>query len=218
MERTIIRLQINEIYHCIQGESRHAGRPCVLVRLTSCNLRCVWCDTPYAFEEGDWSTVDAILEQVASHGTRYVLITGGEPLLQPGVHALIRELLDRGYEVAVETGGSLDIAPIDRRAMVVMDIKCPGSGMRDRNREQNIGHLKATDDVKFVVADRADYEWARDLMVQHRLPQRCGVLLSPVHVALDPGALARWILEDHLAARLQLQIHKYIWPGAGRRV
>ena len=141
-----------------------------------------------------------------------MLITGGEPLAQEGAFDLIAELCDRGYEVAVETGGSLDISTIDRRAMVVMDLKCPGSGMSHRNRWENLAALKTTDEVKFVVSDRADYEWARDTMVRHRMVERCAVLLSPVHGALDPRPLSEWILEDRLPVRLQLQIHKYIWP------
>ena len=212
------RLKINEIFFSIQGESRHAGRPCVFVRLTACNLRCSWCDTAYAFEEGDTWSIGDILERVASYGTRYVLITGGEPLLQEGVHDLIGALLDRDYEVAVETGGSLEIASIDRRAMVVMDLKCPGSGMEARNRWQNLVSLKPTDEVKFVIADRADYEWARGVIERQRLSERCGVLLSPVHGDLEPRSLAEWILADRLPARLQLQIHKFIWAPEMRGV
>lgn len=211
-------LKVNEIFHSIQGESRHAGRPCAFVRLTACNLRCVWCDTAYAFEEGsDW-TVGSICDRLAAYRTPYVLVTGGEPLLQPGVHDLIGELLDRGDEVAIETGGSLDLAPLDPRVMVVMDLKCPASGMSDRNRWENLDRLREGDEVKFVVADRGDYDWARTVIRDRGLARRCGVLLSPVHGALDPGALAAWILADALPVRLQLQIHKYIWPGATRGV
>jgi len=217
-ERAATRLTINEIFHSVQGESRHAGRPCVFVRLTHCNLRCTWCDTAYAFEEGSDMPVGAILERVAAYGTPYVLVTGGEPLLQDGVHDLIGELCDRGFEVAVETGGSLDLAPLDRRAMVVMDLKCPGSGMGGRNRLENIEILKPGDEVKFVVADRADYEWSRGMIERHRLAGRCGVLLSPVHGTLHPRHLAEWILADRLPVRLQLQIHKFIWPPDARGV
>ncbi len=217
-DRTATVLKINEIFHSLQGESRHAGRPCVLVRLTFCNLRCAWCDTPYAFEEGSDLPVGAVLSRIAGYGTRYVLITGGEPLAQEGVHDLIGELCDRGFEVAVETGGSLDLAPLDRRAMVVMDLKCPGSGMSGKNRWENLDFLRGTDDVKFVVADRTDYEWAREVIERHRLAGRCGVLVSPVHGLLQPRLLAEWILADHLAVRLQLQIHKYIWPSDMRGV
>jgi len=179
----------------------------VFVRLTGCNLRCTWCDTAYAFEEGVDLSVRLVLERIAPYATRYVLITGGEPLVQEGAIDLIGELCDRGYEVAVETGGSLDISSVDRRAMLVMDLKCPGSGMSQKNRWENIALLKPTDEVKFVLADRADYDWARDAIARHRLADRCGVLLSPVHGALQPRSLA-----DRLPVRLQLQIHKYIWP------
>jgi 7-carboxy-7-deazaguanine synthase len=211
-------LKVNEIFHSIQGESRHAGRPCAFVRLTGCNLRCVWCDTAYAFEEGNDWTVGAICDRLAGFGTAYVLVTGGEPLLQPGVHDLVGELLDRGDEVAIETGGSLDLAPLDPRVMVVMDLKCPGSGMNDRNLWENLDRLKPSDEVKFVIAGRADYEWARAVIRDRGLARRCGVLLSPVHGGLDPRSLAEWILADSLPARLQLQIHKYIWPDAARGV
>ena len=211
-------LKINEIFHSIQGESRHAGRPCVFVRLTWCNLRCVWCDTAYAFEEGEDRPVGEILEAVAAYGTRYVLVTGGEPLLQDGVHDLIGELLDGGYEVAVETGGSLDIATVDRRAMIVMDLKCPGSGMAARNRWENLPLLKSADEVKFVISDRVDYDWAKEMIERHLSSARCGVLLSPAHDHLDPRRLAEWVLADRLPVRLQLQIHKYIWPPDTRGV
>ncbi len=217
-DRATTILRVNEIFHSIQGESRHAGRACVFVRLTWCNLRCSWCDTTYAFEEGEDRSVAEILEAVAGYGTRYALVTGGEPLLQEGARDLVAELLDRGYEVAVETGGSLDIGVLDRRAMVVMDLKCPGSGMDGKNRWENLPLLRPSDEVKFVVADRADYDWARDAIARHRLAERCGLLLSPVHGVLDPRRLAEWILEDRLPARLQLQIHKYIWPPDARGV
>jgi len=217
-ERTGTLLKINEVFHSIQGESRHAGRPCVFVRLTWCNLRCTWCDTAYAFEEGEDRRVGEILEVVAGYGTRYVLVTGGEPLLQDGVHDLMGELLDRGYEVAIETGGSLDIATVDRRAMIVMDLKCPGSGMAGRNRWENLPLLKSADEVKFVIADRVDYDWARETIDRHLSPARCGILLSPAHDRLDPRRLAEWVLADRLPVRLQLQIHKYIWPPDARGV
>jgi 7-carboxy-7-deazaguanine synthase len=217
-DRSATVLKVNEIFHSVQGESRHAGRPCVFVRLTHCNLRCAWCDTAYAFEEGSDLPVGAVLERVAAYGTRYVLITGGEPLVQEGVHDLIGTLCDRGFEVAVETGGSLDLATLDRRAMVVMDLKCPGSGMSERNRYENIELLRPVDEVKFVVADRADYDWSREVIARHRLSDRCGVLLSPVHGVLHPRRLAEWILADGLPVRLQVQIHKYIWPPDMRGV
>ncbi len=215
---TAVRMQINEIFHSIQGESSRAGRPCVFVRLTACNLRCTWCDTTYAFEEGDERSLQGVIETVESFGTRYVTITGGEPLLQEGVHSLIRELLDREFEVGIETGGSLDIAQVDRRASIVLDLKCPGSGMSSSNRWENLDHLKPTDEVKMVIADRADYDWARDAIARYRLEQRCSLLLSPVHGVMDPRMLAEWILADRLPARLQIQLHKYIWPPDTRGV
>jgi len=217
-ERTATALRINEIFHSVQGESRHAGRPCVFIRLTGCNLRCVWCDTTYAFEEGTDLSVGTVLDRIEPYGTRYVLVTGGEPLAQEGATDLIGELCDRGYEVALETGGSLDISRVDRRAMVVMDLKCPGSGMSLRNRWENLALLKPTDEVKFVIADRVDYEWARDVIARHGLADCCGVLLSPVHRVLEPRPLAEWILQDRLPVRLQIQIHKYIWPPDQRGV
>ncbi len=217
-DRAATRLVINEIFHSIQGESRHAGRPCVLVRLTGCNLRCSWCDTAYAFDEGRPMNVGEVAEQVDRYGTRYVLVTGGEPLAQEGVHDLIGVLLDRGHEVAIETGGSLDIGRIDRRAMVVMDLKCPGSGMDGTNLMENVASLKPGDEVKFVIADRADYEWAKDAITRHGIDRICGLLFSPVHGSLSPRTLAEWILADRLTVRLQLQIHKYIWPADMRGV
>ena len=217
-DRRATVLKVNEIFHSIQGESRHAGRPCVFVRLTWCNLRCVWCDTAYAFEEGEDLAVGAIVDRVRGFGAPYVLVTGGEPLVQAGVHDLIGELLDAGHEVAVETGGSLDTAPLDTRAMVVLDLKCPGSGMVDRNRWENLERLKPGDEVKFVIADRADYEWARDVLRDRDLARRAGILFSPVHGGLDPRPLAEWILADRLPVRLQVQLHKYIWPADMRGV
>jgi 7-carboxy-7-deazaguanine synthase len=217
-KRSATTLVVNEIFHSIQGESRHAGRPCVFVRLTGCNLRCVWCDTAYAFEEGETKTVGAVAERVASFGTRYVLLTGGEPLLQPGVHDLAGELLERGHEVAIETGGSLDIGPLDRRVMVVLDVKCPGSGMSAKNRWENLALLKPSDEVKFVLNDRADYDWAREVIARERLEARCGLLLSPVHGVLSPRDLSEWMLADALPARLQIQLHKVIWPADMRGV
>ena len=218
LKRTETLLNVNEIFRSIQGESSRSGRPCVFVRLTACNLRCVWCDTAYAFEEGKAISVSGIVEQVDRWSIPYVLLTGGEPLLQPGVHDLIADLLDRGKEVAVETGGSLDISPVDRRVAIVMDLKCPGSGMVRENDWRNLDRLKPGDEVKFVLADRADYEWTVRTIREHRLTERFGVLLSPVHGTLHPRDLADWMLNDQLNARLQLQIHKYIWPADMRGI
>jgi 7-carboxy-7-deazaguanine synthase len=211
-------LVVNEVFFSIQGEGTRAGRPCVFVRLTGCPLRCVWCDTAYAFEEGSSITVGEVADRVASFRTRYVLLTGGEPLAQAGVHDLAAELLERGHEVAIETGGSLDIAPLDRRVFVVLDLKCPGSGMAARNRWENLGLLKASDEIKFVLNDREDYDWARGVIARERLDERCGILLSPVHGVLSPRALSEWMLADGVPARLQLQLHKYIWPADMRGV
>jgi len=211
-------LRVTEIFHSIQGESSQAGRRCSFVRLTGCNLRCVWCDTAYAFEGGEELGIGEIVDKVLTHGTRLVLVTGGEPLAQPGVHGLMAALLDRGLEVMLETGGSLDISAVDPRVRIVMDLKCPGSGMEPRNRWENLPLLKASDEVKFVIRDRADYEWARRVLRGRELAGRREVLFSPVHGALGNQALAEWILEDRLEVRMQIQIHKEIWPPGMRGV
>ena len=210
-------LTINEIFHSIQGESTHAGRPCVFVRLTACDLRCTWCDTPYAFHEGRKMTVDEVVERVRSYGCDVVEVTGGEPLLQPDAYPLMQRLLDEGHTVMLETGGHRSIAGVPSGVIRVMDIKCPGSGEADKNDWSNLQHLTKNDEVKFVIRDRADYEFARETMQRHGLAARCAaVLFSPVHAVLSPKDLAAWILEDRIPARLQLQVHKYIW-GAGAR-
>jgi len=217
--RAETRLTVNEIFHSIQGESTRAGMPCVFVRLTGCNLRCEWCDTAYAFHEGQKMSIDEIAEQVDSHGCDLVEITGGEPLLQEGVHALIADLLDRGKTVMIETSGASDISALDRRAIKIMDLKCPGSGECDRNLWSNLEHLGARDEVKFVVANRGDYEWSRDVIRRYRLNEHVrAVLISPAFGLIEPLELASWILEDRLSARLQLQIHKYVWPPDTRGV
>ncbi|HEV8336832.1 MAG TPA: radical SAM protein [Candidatus Polarisedimenticolia bacterium] len=214
MTREAETLQITEIFHSIQGESTQTGRPCSFVRLTGCNLRCVWCDTSYAFEGGEAMTVQAILERLAAHGTRLILVTGGEPLAQPSVHALMGSLLEQGKEVMLETGGSLDIGGVDRRVRIVMDLKCPASGMVARNLWENLPRLKPSDEVKFVIQDRPDYEWARRLVRERRLAEAHEVLFSPVFGVLPLRSLAEWILEDRLEVRLQTQLHKTIWlPG-----
>ena len=211
-------LRVTEIFHSIQGESSQAGRRCSFVRLTGCNLRCVWCDTAYAFEGGEELGIGEIVDKVLTHGTRLVLVTGGEPLAQTGVHGLLAGLLDRGMEVMLETGGSLDISAVDRRVRIVMDLKCPGSGMEPRNRWENLPLLKASDEVKFVIRDRADYEWARRVLRERGLSGRREVLFSPVHGVLGNRALAEWILEDRLEVRMQIQLHKEIWPPGMRGV
>ena len=212
------KLRISEIFHSVQGESTQAGRRCSFVRLAGCNLRCAWCDTAYAFEGGEEMAVGEIADQVRSHGTRLVLVTGGEPLLQPAVHRLLGALLDCGLEVMLETGGSLDIAGVDPRVRIVMDLKCPGSGMESRNRWENLPLLKSSDEIKFVIRDRADYDWARRVLSAREISGGCAVLFSPVSGVLEKRLLAEWILEDRLEVRLQIQIQKEIWPPGTRGV
>ena len=212
-------LLLTEVYASVQGESTFAGVPFVLVRTARCNLRCVWCDSAFTFRGGDRRPVDDVLAEVASYGLAHVLVTGGEPLLQPGALRLMERLCDAGQTVLVETGGSLDIAAVDPRVRRIVDVKCPGSGEAGRNRWENLRELRQTDEVKLVVADRADYEWARDLVRRERLHERCGaVLLSPVwgDPALAAG-LAEWLVADRLPARLNLQLHKVLWPADERR-
>jgi 7-carboxy-7-deazaguanine synthase len=212
------RLRVHEIFYSLQGESTLAGRPCVLVRLTGCQMRCTWCDTEHAFYEGRWMTLEEILEEVAGHRCPLVELTGGEPLLQPGALPLMRSLCDAGYEVALETGGGLDISGVDPRVRRIVDVKCPGSGEAENNRWENLEHLSSRDEVKMVLADRADYEWASLVLSRHRLAERCPVHLSPVHGRLALEDLARWVLEDHLDVRVQVQLHKLIWGADARGV
>jgi 7-carboxy-7-deazaguanine synthase len=213
-----VRLVVNEIFHSIQGESTHAGRPCVFVRLTGCNLRCVWCDTAYAFHEGEAMSIDEVVRRVAVHGCDLVEVTGGEPLLQPGAIPLLERLVAEGYEVLLETGGSLPIDTVPVGVKRVVDLKCPGSGEASENRWENLDHLRAGDELKFVIVSRDDYEWARTQIVDRRLAERATVLLSAVDDRLDPGELARWVLADRLPVRVQLQMHKILWPDALRGV
>ena len=203
-------IRITEIFHSIQGESSHAGRPCVFVRLTGCNLRCRWCDSEYTFTGGEKLPLDDVVSRVNAYGTKLVEITGGEPLAQPEAFDLIRRLLDDDYEVLIETSGSIDIAPVDRRAKLILDIKCPGSGEVAKNRWSNLDDLRDHDELKFVIADSADYEFARDLIAQRNLG-RWTVLLSPVWGELELKPLAEWMLADRVPARLQTQLHKHIW-------
>ena len=211
-------LRVNEIFHSIQGESTHAGRPCVFVRLTGCNLRCVWCDTAYAFHEGGAMTVEQVLERVGTYGCDLVEVTGGEPLLQPDAIDLMRALLDGGREVLLETGGSLPIDAVPVGVKRIVDVKCPGSGECDRNLWENLEALRDGDEIKFVIAGRPDYEWAASIVREHRLAERVPVLFSPVHETLVAGDLARWVLDDGLPVRVQLQLHKHLWPGVLRGV
>ncbi len=204
------RLRLTEIFYSIQGESSAAGRPCVFVRLSRCNLRCTWCDTTYSFKGGDKRSIDDVKDEVASYGCKLVEITGGEPLLQPTVHTLMTELCDEGYEVMIETSGSLDIAPIDDRVKVIMDLKPPGSGEVDKNLWENIDALQPKDEVKFVILDRTDYEWSVQNVREYDLTERCSVIFSPVHGVMDAHQLSMWILEDQLPIRLGLQLHKFL--------
>ncbi|HIE94710.1 MAG TPA: radical SAM protein [Acidobacteria bacterium] len=212
-------LTVNEIFHSIQGESDQAGRPCVFVRLTACDLRCVWCDTPYAFHEGHKLEVEQVVAQVAAYGCDLVEITGGEPLLQEEVYDLMERLLASGVTVMLETGGHLSVTRVPAAVVKVMDVKCPGSGECDRNLWDNLSSLTARDQTKFVIADRADYEFAREVTLRHGLDQRCAaVLFSPVHGVLPPVTLAEWVLADRLAVRVQVQLHKYLWAPDARGV
>jgi 7-carboxy-7-deazaguanine synthase len=212
-------LLVNEIFYSIQGESTHAGRPCVFVRLTGCNLRCDWCDTEYAFSEGRRMTVAEVVAQVEAYRCPLVEITGGEPLLQDAVHPLMLAMLGLGLSVMIETSGASDVSRIDPRVIKIMDLKCPGSGECEKNLWSNLDHLSARDEVKFVIADRADYEWAREVVRSRALVERVNALLfSCAFGRLEPARLAAWILEDRIPARLQLQIHKHIWPPDARGV
>jgi 7-carboxy-7-deazaguanine synthase len=212
-------LTINEIFHSIQGESTRAGEPCVFVRLTACDLRCSWCDTPYAFHEGRKMAVDDVVAAVEQYGCPLVEITGGEPLLQEDVYTLMARLLDQGRTVMLETGGHRPIARVPHEVVKIVDVKCPGSGEAARNDWSNLDRLAAHDEVKFVIKDRADYEYARDVVARHDLSRRAAaVLFSPVHGVLDPRTLSEWMLADRVAARLQLQLHKYIWSPDARGV
>jgi len=211
-------LTVHEIIRTLEGESSAAGLPCVLVRLTGCNLRCTWCDTPDAWEQGAAMTIDEVLERVRQLGVGRVLITGGEPLAQDTCPALLTALCDAGHETSVETNGTMDLAGLDPRVRRVVDVKCPSSGSADAMCWANLDALRPTDEVKFVIADRADYDYARNVVAGRELAGRCGVLFSPVLDRLQPSQLAEWILADGLTVRLSLQLHRIIWPGRPRGV
>ena len=209
-------LRIFEIFHSLQGESSRVGLPTVFVRLTGCPLRCGYCDTEYAFHGGSTQTLEEILQEVAQYEAQYVCVTGGEPLAQKACHELLTALCDAGYSVSLETSGAMDISQVDARVSVIMDIKTPGSGEESKNLWANIAHLKAKDEVKFVLADRPDYDWAREILEKYQVLKKSPVLFSPVYKTLPPADLAKWILEDHLSVRMQLQLHKILWgekPG-----
>jgi 7-carboxy-7-deazaguanine synthase len=211
-------MRITEIFHSIQGESSYAGQPCVFVRLTGCPLRCTWCDTDYAFYGGRECSFDEVLAKVQTYECRLVEVTGGEPLAQPESLPLMSRLCNAGYTVLLETSGAVDIAPVDPRVHVILDVKCPGSGMTDRMHWPNLSMLAAKDEAKFVLANRADYDWAHEILARHDIASRCPVLFSPVFGSLDVRQLAEWILADHLPVRFQLQMHKYIWTPDMRGV
>jgi len=204
-------LKISEIFFSLQGEATRAGLPTVFVRLTGCPLRCVWCDTEHAFSGGQSLSLERILEQVGSYGARQVCVTGGEPLAQKNCLPLLAALCDAGYEVCLETSGALDISGVDARVSRIVDLKAPGSGESTKNRWANLELLSARDELKFVLKDRADYEWARQTISEHHLDAVCPLLFSPVQGEIDPTALAEWILADRLPVRFQLQLHKLLW-------
>lgn len=211
MEKT---LRITEIFYSLQGESNTVGLPTVFIRLTGCPLRCVYCDTAYAFTGGEKQTLSSIIEQVDQYQAKYITVTGGEPLAQPGCHDLIRKLLDKGYQVSLETSGALDVSAVDSRAVKVMDLKTPASAEMDKNRYQNIDFLTQQDQVKFVIADDKDYQWSKSIMQQYDLASRCEILFSPVMGEMSPRYLADSIIKDNLAVRFQIQLHKYLWDDA----
>ena len=211
-------LKINEIFYSIQGESSMAGLPCIFIRLTYCNLRCSYCDTEYAFYEGTNYTIEEILTEIKKYNCNLVEITGGEPLVQKEVLPLMKILSDSGYKVMVETGGSLSIKEVDQRVKVIMDFKCPSSKMAEKNLFENINYLKKNDEVKFVIGNREDYDWSKNVIDKYQLTEKCAVLFSNVFSELEPVQLAEWILNDNLKVRFQIQMHKYIWSPTKRGV
>jgi 7-carboxy-7-deazaguanine synthase len=209
-------LKVNEIFFSLQGETGKTGLPTAFIRLTGCPLRCSYCDTEYAFYDGEKKSIAEILQTISRYRSKHVTVTGGEPLAQPNCPDLLKQLCDEGFEVSLETGGAMDIAGVDPRVVKVLDIKTPGSGEAQKNRYGNLEHLGDQDEIKFVICNRTDYEWARDMLGRYRLNDRCEVLFSPSHEELAAAELAGWILEDRLPVRLQVQLHKYLWgdvPG-----
>ena len=204
-------IKINEIYLSVQGESTHTGLPCVFIRLTGCNLRCSWCDTVYAFHEGKNMSIDEILQKVANFGIHLVEITGGEPLMQDNVYALMRRLIESGYKVMLETGGSISLERVPKDVIKIMDLKCPGSGEQEKNNLDNLKLLAPHDEVKFVILDKKDYEWSRDIIKRYKINETAHILISPVFDKLELKEIVKWILKDRLPVRLQTQLHKIIW-------
>lgn len=211
-------MRITEIYKSIQGESTYAGLPCVFVRTTGCDLRCSWCDSEFTFTGGTRMTVDEIIAEVEKHDCNLVELTGGEPMLQPDIYELAARLADSGRVVLIETGGHRDLSELDPRVVRIMDLKCPASGECSKNLWSNLENLRPVDEVKFVIADRNDYEWARGVIREHRLEDRVKILISTAFGLIEPAQVVAWILEDSLRARFQLQLHKYIWPSDARGV
>ncbi len=209
-------MKVCEIFTSVQGESRYAGIPCTFIRMTGCNLRCTYCDTTYAYNEGKECSEDEIIAEIRNAGLPLVEITGGEPLLQKEVFPLIKRLIDNNYKVLIETNGSVNIKDIDRRSIVILDIKTPGSGMADKMDFSNIDYIKSDDEIKFVITNREDYEWAKDIIHKYDLTNKTYVSLSPAYGILDPKDLVRWMLEDRMKARLNLQLHKYIFSPESR--
>ena len=210
------RLRITEIFYSLQGESSLVGLPTVFIRLTGCPLRCGYCDTAYAFSGGEWMQVSEIVQQVKNYKTTTVCVTGGEPLAQRYCGDLLKQLCDEGYRVSIETSGSIDISPIDSRVIRIMDIKTPGSGEESKNRYENIKYLTQNDEVKFVLCNREDYDWSKEVIDKYKLPEKTQVLFSPVHEGVSPADLADWIISDQLNVRFQFQLHKFLWndePG-----
>jgi 7-carboxy-7-deazaguanine synthase len=211
------RLRLTEVFLSLQGESRSVGWPTVFVRLTGCPLRCQYCDTAYAFHGGQWWEIDDIVAEVARHGARHVCVTGGEPLAQKRCLQLLEKLCDAGHTVSLETSGALDVGGVDARVQRVIDLKTPGSGEQARNLMSNMGQLRATDQIKFVVCDRADFDWAMATTREHRLHERCEVLVSPSFGQVDPVELADWLLAEKIPVRFQMQLHKQLWGEAQGR-